>query len=314
MISRNEIKKKKDRCNYENKRNDSSYYSCFSYITKYNYILQSLQINYKTFLLLFVVLVILSKNNYLVCFITFFVLLFSSYLAHYFYHCEIFYPMNVVHIYHHENNNFFSHFIQLVLEFATACFILCIHYLFGTPLFLNEWILLFFYIFYTTIHNVNYGFFHINDVHELHHKMLNKNFGPDICDIVFQTKHDVENSIENIDHYIINIIVVFIFIYYLKQLCEKEENKKRFKIIFIGIYLFFSIILLITTIYFFQCNPKNINKKYYKLIYKIGKIIRSCNKKKWMKLYKIIILENNYLTKGKRKKGKKGRKKIKRKE
>lgn len=299
MIYSNEIKRKK------NKYTLSNVSTKIIKDKRLTYLIQSLRINYKTFLLLFVVLIILSKKNYITCFITFFILMLLSYFTHYFYHCEIFYPMNVIHIYHHENNNFFSHFIQLILEFGTSCFILCIHYLFGIPIFLNEWIIIFFYIFYTTIHNVNYGFFHINNIHELHHKMLNKNFGPDICDIIFHTKHDIQNDIENIDHYIINIVVVFIFIYYLKILCEKEENKKIFRKIFIGTYLFFSILLLITTIYFFQCNPNNINKKYYKLIHKIRKIIQSNDKKKWKKLYRIIIVKNNYLKK------KKGRKKIK---
>jgi hypothetical protein len=277
---------------------------------KINNLLKSLQLNYKSFLLLFIALIFLSKNNYLICFITFFILLILSYLSHYFYHCEIFYPLNVVHIYHHENNNIFSHFIQVILEFQTACFMLCIHYLFNFPLLFNEWILLFFYLFYTTIHNINYSFFHVNHVHEIHHKKMNKNFGPDICDIMFSTKYNIKKDIENTDHYIVNIIILFFLIICLKKFCEKDENKKLFRICFISIYLFFSIVLLITTIYFFRKNPNNINQKYYKLIYKIKKIIMSQDSKKWKKLYQIIIQKNNYLT-NKKKKNKDNEKRVK---
>jgi len=53
--------------------------------------------------------------------------------------------------------------------------------------------------------------------------------GPDICDILFNTKYDVENSIENTDHYIPNIIVCLIITLLLKSYWERRENKEPYE-------------------------------------------------------------------------------------
>lgn len=284
-----------------------------NYITNIKCILESLKLNYKSLILLFIVLFILSNNNYIVCVITFIFFSLLSHLVHYLYHCEIFYPLIITHVYHHENSNFFSSFIQLVLEFVISCFTLFIKYFFNRNIFFNEWIIIFFYIFYTSLHNINYSIFHVNNLHKIHHKIMDKNFGPDMCDIIFNTKFDIVNSIENTDHYIINILLIFILVYTLKTVCNNDKNKKIFMNIFLFFYIIFCFILVYSTIYLFNLNKNNINKKYYKLIRKIVKIIYKKNDpNKWKKIYNIVIIKNNYLiNKGKKKKNKKtGKKKT----
>ena len=91
------------------------------------------------------------------------------------------------------NNTYFSHILEYILEYINI------------PLnFFN-------FMLYTSIHYINYSYFHINNFHELHHKDTYKNIGPDICDIIFGTKYKIENSnentIENTDHYIPNILI-----------------------------------------------------------------------------------------------------------
>ena len=165
-----------------------------------NNIKKSLLMNYKSWFLLITALVVISLAGGIkglgYGFATFGILFVASHLMHYFAHFKNAYPQNIVHLYHHEHNNFFSHFIQIVVEFVALMSFMWMKFNIAAASFLNEWVIIFFYVFYTTIHNINYSIFHVNRVHEMHHKLRIKNMGPDICDILFNTKYDVENSID----------------------------------------------------------------------------------------------------------------------
>jgi len=197
---------------------------------KLNSIKKSLIMNYKSWLLLITALVVISSTNGLGNgFATFGVLFIASHLLHYFAHFKNAYPQNIVHLYHHEHNNFFSHFIQIVVEFVALMSFMWMKYNIAAMSFLNEWVIIFFYLFYTTIHNINYSIYHVNRVHEMHHKLRIKNMGPDICDILFNTKYDVENSMENTDHYMPNIVICLILTMMLKSFWERRENKEPYE-------------------------------------------------------------------------------------
>ena len=118
--------------------------------------------------------------------------------------------------------------------------------------FLNEWIIIFYYIFYTTVHNVNYSIFHVNNVHENHHKLLLLNLGPDICDILLQTKFDLPQSIEKTDHYLGNIYFGLIIVLLGKIIWNSADfNEKNVMInIFVLIYGILFFILGLLTVYF----------------------------------------------------------------
>ena len=83
-----------------------------------------------------------------------------------------------------------SHFILI--------FPLLNEYLFDNVL--DKWVMIFLYLVYTTTHNINYSIFHVNRTHELHHENIFTNMGPDICDILFETKNQ-ENKED--DEYIL---------------------------------------------------------------------------------------------------------------
>jgi hypothetical protein len=161
----------------------------------------------------------ISRDQYGKGVFTFFILFFASYYLHIKSH-----KMNniftIAHHYHHEHNNFFSHFVQYTLELCFPIIFLLIYSIFGTIL-LDKWIILFSTLFYSTIHNINYGYFHINNVHRLHHEDVMINNGPDLCDIIFGTKHP-EDGIENTNHYIPNVIIITIGILLLKRVCSHE--------------------------------------------------------------------------------------------
>ena len=161
----------------------------------------------------------ISPDHYGKGLITFFILFFASYYLHIETH-KVDTIFTVTHRYHHEHNNFFSHFIQYALELCFPTIFLIIYSIFGT-IFLDKWIILFSTLFYSSIHNINYGYFHVNNVHRLHHEHVMTNNGPDLCDIIFGTKH-LDDGIENTNHYIPNVIIITIGILMIKRICLHE--------------------------------------------------------------------------------------------
>ena len=71
-------------------------------------------------------------------------------------------------------------------------------------------------VLYTTIHLINYNIItpeeHIN-----HHKEPKTNFGIDIYDIIFKTKNINDNSVENYNHYSINLIIITIIYFIISK-------------------------------------------------------------------------------------------------
>ena len=210
---------------------------------------QSLKLNYKSWLaILFVILTLTPGENPLYSLTTFLILMLVVYFTHRCTHSTSSYPLNISHLYHHTHSNFFSHFIQAILEHAL---VLC--FIFGNmalqrrniKLGLNNWMILFFYLFYTTIHNINYSYFHVNDVHERHHSLFHKNLGPDICDILFNTK---DGPVENTDHYLYNIVGAFIFVHGLKYFYESSAHQSR--ILYVGkiSYMTAALVLIIASV------------------------------------------------------------------
>jgi hypothetical protein len=164
-----------------------------------------------------------------------------------------------VHLYHHGNNDFFSHFIQILLEFSSLLAIIPISYILNINI-LNPWIVIFFYIFYTTVHNVNYSILHVNTIHEKHHKEFKTNLGPDICDIIFNTKYNID-EVENTDHYIVNIIVSYIIVIYLHKIwsMSSDNSKIIIQVIFGVFFTIITSILFYVTYYLkkMECIPKD---------------------------------------------------------
>ena len=179
--------------------------------------------------------------------------------AHYFHklcHYDDIYPFNITHIYHHLHNNWFSHFIQSVLEFSAFLSIIVFKYLLDNDYLnmffkyisnylINEYVILYFYLFYTSVHNINYSIFHVNTTHESHHKLFNKNYGPEISDVLFGTTF---GDLENTDHYIFNIIGCTIIVLAIKYIWNMYEDKSWMIYSFGSVYAFFSSILALSTV------------------------------------------------------------------
>ena len=78
-------------------------------------VINNLKENALSWFLILVTISIISYPNILLGIITFFVFLFIAYFYHLATHVHknIF---SIVHHYHHENDNFFSHFIQIIFD------------------------------------------------------------------------------------------------------------------------------------------------------------------------------------------------------
>ena len=189
---------------------------------------KSITKNYKSWVCMLVAIYFVSKPNLIEGYFTFGVMLLFSYYIHKETHAVRNF-LTIAHHYHHEHNNFISNFVQILLEFQAGCGLnMLLYYLFNGRFF-NTWAMMLSYLFYSSVHNINYSIYHVNHVHELHHKHQDTNMGPDICDIIFGTKNEnmpANEYIENTDHYIFNIIVGAIIVLIIQNLYSNDSYKE----------------------------------------------------------------------------------------
>ena len=72
--------------------------------------------------------------------------------------------------------------------------------------YLNIYVIFLWAFAYCTVHNINYDYL-APVSHQLHHKDNATNYGIDIWDILFETKHP-EDGLEDINHYAINLVLI----------------------------------------------------------------------------------------------------------
>lgn len=189
---------------------------------------ESITQNYKSWVCMFVAIYFVSKPNLIEGYFTFGVMLLFSYYIHKETHAVRNF-LTIAHHYHHEHNNFISNFVQILLEFQAGCGLnMLLYYLFDGRFF-NTWAMMLSYLFYSSVHNINYSIYHVNHIHELHHKHQDTNMGPDICDIIFGTKNEnmpTNEYIENTDHYILNIIGGAIIVLIIQNLYSNDNYKE----------------------------------------------------------------------------------------
>jgi predicted membrane channel-forming protein YqfA (hemolysin III family) len=117
--------------------------------------------------------------------------------------------------------------------------------------YINIWTAILFILFYSTVHNYNYGQLRVNDVHFLHHKEINTNIGPDICDIAFYTKNPKNKEVENTNHYIPNIIIITVLVLLMKYFVYNSKIKDKLINIFFMVMAIFALFISISSIYLY---------------------------------------------------------------
>ena len=215
--------------------------------------------NAPSWLLILSTISIISYPNIFLGILTFVVFIFIAYFYHVVAHVNknIF---SIVHHYHHENDNFFSHFIQIILELSIPYPFVMLSYFFGVSI-LDPWIIIYFMLFYCSVHNLNYSIFKVNGVHRLHHTEVNLNFGPDVCDVMFGTKHSSEDCVENTNHYIPNIIVITGIVLILKYVSRTEWVKDSLLVGLVTLLSSGIILLFISSIILWYLECKKYNNK-----------------------------------------------------
>lgn len=245
----------------------------------WKYFKQSLIINYKTWILLLI-------SCYFVCDYKIFSGIFNYilgliyiYIGHIYYHSPWSTIYYYIHTYHHDHDDLNSTLFEIIMEFTgTMMPIIVLYCLFDKQKIIdgfNPYVYLFFALFYSTVHIINYTHLRINNMHMQHHENIDGNYFPDICDIVFDTKHNLDD-IENTDHWALNIICITLIVMFIKYLYRNSKNQKLLKLIgFITYGLLYDGVLIFTFYYYikdiynidnktdklFCCNFKNIKDK-----------------------------------------------------
>ena len=75
---------------------------------------------------------------------------------------------------------------------------------------LDNYVLVYTMILYSTFHMINYHYLKVS-THLNHHKYENANYGPDIIDMIFDTKIN-NDEIENMNHGIYNSIIALVIV------------------------------------------------------------------------------------------------------
>jgi hypothetical protein len=133
------------------------------------------------------------------------------------------FPFTFFHSFHHDdkiNKTWYAELIETFVNIfgsgglSLAIFNIIIEKIFGLTLLDNHVLLLTTFL-YTSFHMLNYHILKV-PTHIHHHKDVNTNFGPDIMDILFETKKDGDN-IEDMNHGIVNILIILSLILITKD-------------------------------------------------------------------------------------------------
>lgn len=218
---------------------------------KTNLIYKSITHNYKTYIAFILVPYLLTPSTMLSGYITTLMGLIYVYGGHVFYHNPLSTVFYFVHTWHHDHADSASIYQEVIMEMvglATIIMWLTVYYNIGEIQYVyNPYIIIFYCIFYPIAHFFNYTYLATNDNHQQHHRHMNVNFFPDICDIVFNTKYDIKNStIENTDHLIPTVIVAAVIAYIIKSVYTRSSLTNKHVMGSLGILTYYIALSVIT--------------------------------------------------------------------
>jgi len=125
--------------------------------------------------------------------------------------------LNTHWIFHHQPLKLLPRWLELCLETVNDLWmglsVLALQYLTGIWI-VPISIILFYAIWYTSVHIVNYSIVG-SPVHRDHHKNVGTNFGPDVIDHFFGTNHLPEK--EDLIPLCPNMVFAFVSVFFLKQ-------------------------------------------------------------------------------------------------
>lgn len=191
----------------------------------YNKIGNSIILNYKVWFLFFVCSTILCDGSIFLGIVTFLYTYLVCYIGHYLMHVDFCYchVYSLCHCNHHVNSEWAGFIVNCMTEYITLTNNIVFKFILNqfeivNLFFINPWIIFFLYLIYTTVHNINYSMFKVNQYHVIHHADPITNIGPDFYDLLFETKNVKTEDNEQIDHFIPNVIFAFILVLLVKKL------------------------------------------------------------------------------------------------
>ena len=176
----------------------------------------SINLPYNTTILIACVIIGLLNKNVTKAIFTGTVLYIWAYIIHVIAHKIP--PFTFFHGFHHDdtiNKTWWAEIIETLVNIfgsgglSLAIIGLIIEKKIGLSIF-DSHVLLFTTFLYTSFHMINYHILKV-PTHVNHHKDPNKNYGPDIMDILFSSKMDGD-SFEDMNHGIVNALVITSFI------------------------------------------------------------------------------------------------------
>lgn len=228
------IKKLNKKLNFFNKKRNKflknkTKISFINYRERLNGLIKHFIINKYNYILLFIVFYILSKKksykSLSSLFITLILGTYSAYYIHVYHHNYVkCIDMNkqsfltsiiLAHTNFHHNENISNtnpiyYIIELLFNLSISGGMLV--FLYYILKICDLKIFIFSALLYTSVHMINYTLFKCPQ-HTIHHKNPCLNYGFDLYDIIYGTKKNMTNDIEDC-HFSINIIVIFLLLYY----------------------------------------------------------------------------------------------------
>ena len=230
--------------------------TCNPYFIK---IIESIVLNYKSWILYLVCSTIICDGSFLLGLVSFLYTYLACYAGHYLMHIDFFYcnMYSLSHCHHHVNNETTGYLMNCITEFLTLANNIVLKYVLNefeivNLFFIQPPMIFFLYFIYTTVHNINYGIFHVNEYHEIHHALPITNIGPDFYDLLFGSKNEKTQKSENIDHYIPNTLFAFILVMLGKELYK--ENSSVMNILFWISWVLLSSVVFAFSLYILFMN------------------------------------------------------------
>jgi hypothetical protein len=140
---------------------------------------------------------------------TFIIVSLNAYLIHRYAEITGF---SFLHKYHHDNNinkYWYAFFIETLINiiFAGGIYLLILNYLSKTVI-LKPIPVLIWAIYYTSVHMYTYHTYNVQ-THKIHHSNQYYNFGPDLADILYDTKYEGD-EFEDLNITMPNIVIIFL--------------------------------------------------------------------------------------------------------
>lgn len=156
--------------------------------------------------------VLLTKNKSpIITFLVLFIITIYIYFIHRLIH-SIPKEWNIHTQFHHRSdintNYLLSYIVETILNIMFFVSFYWIKILFKLD-FIDNILIVYYCIAYTTAHMINYSIFHLGGNHAKHHEIKENvcNYGPDIMDHIFNTSCD--GKFEDINHLIVNYLLAF---------------------------------------------------------------------------------------------------------